>query len=373
MKKTDLQKVINEAIEEVVQEIITAPVDKDPALMTPDEKKQALVNARTQAGTTDQNTPVDLVKREGKLREMARTAIQYKLADDWQEKLNTLKSAYSEKKGKWFDVLVKGIESAEGGKATIGDVARTLNLPQQRLNQFGIEAYNAGVIVPSGMSGRGEMPAQPGEEGGEAESPRIVPQHAKNNPDSEDYEEPRKFLSALADPNSNFEPEDLFIGGDFDDDFENGTLSYDVTDPTSMEPDEEDDIEKQGPTKPGQLSVQDSIILDKYDDLVKSIASLRGTLRQGGKRFGTEPGGIREFDNDNSKSINNQQEILQRKRQELANLLRQHGGMIQKYRDLGKLKSLIKQDDEELPAEFDGVDLDETVKSRLQELAKIKK
>jgi hypothetical protein len=329
-----------------------------------------MLQARTQTGSTDQTEPIDLVKREGKLREMARTAILYKLASDYEEKLAQLKQSYSEKKAKWFDALVQGIKDSEGGMAAVGEIARKLDLPQQRLNQFGIELNRAGIIEPAAMRGK-EL--EPGEDG---EAPRIVPQHAKNDPNSDDYEEPSRSLAALFAPDTKgTEGDDLFVGPDFTDDFENGVLSYDVTDPTSMEPDEDDGLERTSMAKPGGLSIEQSKVLDRYDELVKSIASLRGTLKSNGKRFGTEPGDIRE--QDDSKSVSFQQEILQRKRQELANLIRQYGSLIQKYRDLGKLKSLIKQDDEEIPTEFsngsDEVDLDEVTKDRLKELAKIKK
>jgi len=369
MKREEFKNLVHEAVDEVMKEIITAPVQKDPALMTPDEKKREMMKARQSAGTTDQNVAVDLVKREGKLREMARTAIQYKLKDGWEDKLAQLKQSYSEKKGKWFDVLVQGIAKSEEGKATIKSVADALNLPQQRLNQFGIEAYNAGIIEPAGRTG-GQA-----NDGTDAEDGRIIPFHAKTNPDSDDYEEPSQPLSSLYGDDAKGDNADLlFVGSGPTDDFSDDstdTLPYDVTDYGNTEPEEEDGVEKSSPRQ-GGLSIEDSYILDKYDDLIRSIASLRGTLRNSGRRFGSEP--VREeFAKDSSKSVSYQQEILSRKRQELANLLRQHGGLIQKYRDLGKLKALIKQDDEELPSEFSDIELDEETKNRLQELAKIKK
>jgi hypothetical protein len=369
MKGKALKKIMDEALNEVIKEVVTVPVAKDPALMTPDEKKREMDNVRRKTGSTDPTEPVDFVKKEGKLREMARTAIQYKVVNtpEAQQKLADLKAQYSEAKQKWFDAVTKGIE-ALGGAATIKQVADGLGLPQQRLNQFGIELYNAGIIAPAGMSNR-ELP--PDE--------KIVPQHARNNPDSEDYEDPAPSLTQLFAPDAKgVEGDELFVGPHFKDDFgdpetgEGGdSLAYDVTDPTSMEPDETDDVERSNGSKP-HMSIQDSHVLDAYDDLVRSIATIRSDRRETPGLYRKDGGD--GFGGGGEKAVANLDALLARKRQKLADLLRQSGDLIQKHRDLGRLKAIIKQDNQdELPAEFADLDLDEATKARLMELAKIKK
>jgi hypothetical protein len=45
MKKSDFKKMVHEAVDEVMKEVLTVPVDKDPSLMSPDEKKKSNVTS----------------------------------------------------------------------------------------------------------------------------------------------------------------------------------------------------------------------------------------------------------------------------------------------------------------------------------------
>jgi hypothetical protein len=88
-KLNQLKGIIKEAVSEVLKEVLVAPVDKDPEMMSNDEKKQALQKTKQSAGVSDPDEPIDFIKKEQKtrLREMPRTPILYRLPSDWEDKL----------------------------------------------------------------------------------------------------------------------------------------------------------------------------------------------------------------------------------------------------------------------------------------------
>ena len=156
MKRKELKQIVNEAVKEVF-EALTVQVQKDPALMSSDEKKKAANDAKLKAGISDPNTPVDLIKKEGKgkLREMSRSAILYKLAPDWQEKYaEAAKTSENSRwyespaRKKWMDGIIKYLrtEYDEDGteigpapddkSAAIKTIAKDyFNAPQQMLKR----------------------------------------------------------------------------------------------------------------------------------------------------------------------------------------------------------------------------------------------
>jgi hypothetical protein len=164
MKKTELKKLVNEAVSEVLKEVLTVPTDKDPLAMNPNEKKQVLAKVRLQAGISDPNAPMDLVKKEQKtkLSEMPRTAIMYKLADDWQEKYTNPPSKNdgspsippkwltSPARKRWMEGIIDYLE--QNGEGDITTIAKDyFNVPQPMLADYGRALIAAGVLVPAGM------------------------------------------------------------------------------------------------------------------------------------------------------------------------------------------------------------------------------
>lgn len=406
MKKSEIEKLVSETVQEVLKEVLTQPVQKDPALMSDEEKKQALLVARQKAGSSDPNEPIDLVKNEvigdvspkKKLREMPRTAIMYKLADDYEKKYEEAAVAskhpkwyQSTSRKRWMDGIIDYLKEPEHSAADITTIAKEkFNVPQPMLADYGRELIGAGVLVPVGMKGR--------ELGDDEEVP--VPQFLKKHTDPETGEELSSEPSKLSRWGKTKDPstgkwvdvqtkddsiksaEDLFIGGGFNDDFSDtstDTIPYHVINPDG-EPDEEDGIEKAPITRSGGLTSDDADVLMKFDRLTKDLANIKGNLR----RKINSKGGIDEISDlkvNDAASQRRLHDLYARKREELKDLIRLHGDLIQKYRNIGKMANIIHKsgDDEVADMASDVVDdtdtsapLNESMVQRFQKLANIK-
>jgi hypothetical protein len=342
-KINQLREIVKEAVSEVLSEVLVAPVDKDPEQMTPDEKKQTMQKVQQSAGISDPEEPIDMIKKEQKtrLREMPRTPILYKLAPNWELKFeeapvssSNQKWYSSEARLKWLRGIIDYLkENPEG--ADITRIAKEkFNVPQPMLADYARELIKHGVLVPAGRRGQ-EM--------SDDEVAGIKPQFMRNQ--DPDEEEPAKYLGKIHDP------EDLFIGGQFGDDF--GTEDPETGERTggdsiqysydSHEEPEDDEIEKT--TSTSKLSPEQMDTLMDFDDLVRKIGTVRGNLKKNPKLF---KGGLGEISSDKKDEVHSQRNLIDlyhRLKEQLKNLLNdpQNYKLIQKYR--GDLKQYFKVKD----------------------------
>lgn len=373
MKKSDVQKIITEAVGEVLSELITAPVQKDPATMTPDEKKQALAQSRLKAGITDPNEPIDLVKNEEKvkLKEMPRPAIIYKLADDWESKYQNVNPKWlvSTSRKRWMDGIIDYLKT--NGEGDVTTIAKEyFRVPQPMLADYARELIKTGVLVPKHIRGR------------ETDDKPIVPQFMKTPTDDNGDEIP-SGPTKLANwgkerGNSAKDAEDLFIGGGFDDDFDNASLQYNVTgtDDSGIEP----DVEKTDASHK-ELSKQEMDTLMQYDDLVQTLTKIKAALKKNSNL--KERGGMDELSSETEKdnaSEANLRILYKKKKEELKALLAAYKGLITSHRDVKKNLLSIKTgtEDSDIEKEMEEIDNSQmeenlVLKERFQKLANIKK
>lgn len=389
MKKEDLKNVVQQAVSEVLKEVITAPVQKDPALMSQDEKKQALLKARQQAGISDPTEPIDLIKKEGtqKLREMPRPAILYKLADDWDTKYAAAATNPSSDHPKWYtsasrkrwmDGIIEYL--MEFGEADVTTIAsEKFNVPQPMLSDYQRELSKVGVLVPAGIRGKDTAAAD------------IVPQFMRVKTDDAGNEVPdlpTKLSNWGSTGNAQKDSEDLFIGSGFDDNFGDeetpgDSLAYMMN--KGWEPEDHELGQKDNTSPSGDISSKDMDVLMQYDDLIHKLASIKAAIKKLSSPSGST-GGLNELSGDesaDSASLANLKALYERKKDELKALIAAYKPLITAHRDVAKnlqdIKAGIahKSPDSDVNEEDDlneeEIDEDIVLYERMQKLANIKK
>lgn len=148
MKKSELQELIREAIDEILNE---ETIDvSNPGSLTGPQKQALIQKARNttknpKLGTAD--NPVDFVE-EKKLKEMARQSIVYKLTDDYADKLSELPYVGSDKRMKWVNGIIDYVQ--ENGPSDITTIAREkFNVPQPRISDYARDMIRLGILAPT--------------------------------------------------------------------------------------------------------------------------------------------------------------------------------------------------------------------------------
>jgi len=158
------------------------------------------------------------------LSEMARVAaVAFKLAPDYESKLDTVKIGSAHK------AMIEFLKSKDNEAHTIGDISRAISKDSASINQPYFRQNLVNVIfepVPIG-------PATTKPKVEDENDVFVEPQDVKQG----------KTLDKIIDP------EDMVLGGEIEDDLEAGVLSYGPEDGEEEEP-EAGEIEKAEPTKP---------------------------------------------------------------------------------------------------------------------------
>ena len=143
--RNKLQSLIRKAISEVLNE---TTIDVANPNIT-DQQKQALIQkARAttknpKLGTADE--PVDFVE-EGTINEMA--GANYKLSDNYEEKLSELPYFNSEKRMKWVNGIVDYLN--QEGSSDITKIANEkFNVPQPRIADYARDMIKLGILEPA--------------------------------------------------------------------------------------------------------------------------------------------------------------------------------------------------------------------------------
>jgi hypothetical protein len=168
MKSKELRKIIREAVLEVLNEQATIDVS-NPSILTPAQKQAAIQKARTSTknpkiGTADE--PVEFVE-EGEIKEMARVAKGFRLADP-----NFDASQYAAKRvsGVSMEDIINYFRENPGAEKTQLQAQFNFARPQIA-NALVNGLLDAGVLVKLGRGGEVEAPPAPGEEPAEREEP----------------------------------------------------------------------------------------------------------------------------------------------------------------------------------------------------------
>jgi hypothetical protein len=176
MKKSELQELIREVIDEVINEQATIDVS-NPGSLTGPQKQTLIQRARNNTknpkiGTADE--PVEFVEK--KLKEMARQPIIYKVSDDYADKLSELPYVGSSKRMVWINGIIDYIK--DNGPADITKIAREkFNVPQPRISDYARDMIRLGILAPTtaGVVPQFMKPkAEPGEEVEPEEETGIV-------------------------------------------------------------------------------------------------------------------------------------------------------------------------------------------------------
>lgn len=310
MKLRDLKKTINEAINEA----LTTQTDKTVVNISSQDPQKDM---KIQQAKRDKKS-YQLYEDE-KINEMARTAINYKLTPDYKDKLEALNLGKGEKVKAWYNGTVDYLNQV--GKSDFTTIAlEKFGKTQHKFAEYGRNLIRAGVIEPAGMKGSDE-------------NIKVTPQFQKTD---DELSGPKTM--------SNFNDDDLFIGGGFSDDFETGTLGgEEETEPSPEE------LEPKAPVTKQNMSDEEAEKLMDYLDLKQWLEQVKGTIRS--KKKSSLSGDIRG-------KVTDRDEELEKARERKNNLERKIADLVASS---PYLQRRVKNEDE----------INESAKKRLKKLANI--
>jgi hypothetical protein len=315
MKKSQLQDLIREAINEVLNEEsslqpLQSKADKE-------EKEAALAQiALNQAR---------LKMKENNLDEMARGPISYKLTADYEDKIAELPYADSEKRMKWVNGIIEYVD--EVGAANTTTIAQEkFGVPQPRIADYVRDMIRLGILEP--------------------EQEGVVPQFMRPEDEEEEVE---------AGPEGGIEGE--MSDTDIDATFAKAMKSGD-------EEPEAGEIEIGG-VSGASMSDEDYDAFMQYTDLESRLAKLKSDILKTKRSRGGVAGDIGDT---SSSSIDNMRAIKDKLQKKMDDLLANS-----EYLQKRQLKMTGKEYIKSKPEETEEEPLDEWVKGRMQYYAGIKK
>lgn len=315
MKKSQLQDLIREAINEVLNEEsslqpLQSKADKE-------EKEAALAQiALNQAR---------LKMKENNLDEMARGPISYKLTADYEDKIAELPYADSEKRMKWVNGIIEYVD--EVGAANTTTIAQEkFGVPQPRIADYVRDMIRLGILEP--------------------EQEGVVPQFMRPEDEEEEVE---------AGPEGGIE-------GDMSDTDIDATFAKAMR--SGDEEPEAGEIEIGG-VSGASMSDEDYDAFMQYTDLESRLAKLKSDILKTKRSRGGVAGDIGDT---SSSSIDNMRAIKDKLQKKMDDLLANS-----EYLQKRQLKMTGKEYIKSKPEETEEEPLDEWVKGRMQYYAGIKK
>lgn len=317
MKKSKLQDLIRETIDEILNEETTAIVTtktgtksipfKDEKELDPLKKDSNVSSIETTGGK--------------KLKEMARGPIKYKLSNDYANKISELPYVDSDKRMKWVNGIISYI--TDNGASDATTIAREkFNAPQPRIADYVRDMIRLGILTP--------------------EQEGVVPQFMRPD-DEEGGNEPAGV-------------EDMFVG-----DKENPLSMYFDDEESSTE--EEPDITPEpSNVSAASMSDEDYEAFMQYTDLESRLAKLKSDILKI-KRSRNTPSDLADQPSNEVERLNVLKNRLQQKMSDLlsnSEYLRKRQAKM-----TGKPIEEPKTDDEET--------LEEWMKGKMQYYAGIKK
>jgi len=266
MKKSELQELIREVVDEVINEQATIDVS-NPGSLTGPQKQTLIQRARNNTknpkiGTADE--PVEFVEK--KLKEMARQPIIYKLTDDYADKLSELSYIGSSKRMAWVNGIIEYIK--DNGPSDITKIAREkFNVPQPRISDYARDMIRLGILAPTTAG--------------------VVPQFMKPKPEPGEEVEPEEETGIVSGDLSDEEIEASFAKA----------KAAGEEEPTGIE-------KTSAPTSASELSDEDYSDFMKYTDLMDRLNSVKGDLnRMKRSRFMAGGGDIKDKPSDEEKRL----------------------------------------------------------------------
>jgi hypothetical protein len=177
MKKSELQELIREVIDEVMNEATQSTTidfkdkNRGDKILDIDPSDAPTINKLK----IDPNV-ASVTMGTKKLKEMARQPIIYKVSDDYADKLSELPYVGSSKRMVWVNGIIDYIK--DNGPADITKIAREkFNVPQPRISDYARDMIRLGILAPTtaGVVPQFMKPkAEPGEEVEPEEETGIV-------------------------------------------------------------------------------------------------------------------------------------------------------------------------------------------------------
>jgi hypothetical protein len=320
MKKSQLQDLIREAIDEVLNE--ESPSEKDAK-----QKKLAAIDAEIKALNVKKGNLASGREEvaESKLDEMARGPISYKLTADYEDKIAELPYADSEKRMKWVNGIIDYVD--EVGAANTTTIAQEkFGVPQPRIADYVRDMIRLGILEP--------------------EQEGVVPQFMRPEDEEEEVE---------AGPEGGIEGE--MSDTDIDATFAKAMKSGD-------EEPEAGEIET-GNVTAASMSDEDYEAFMQYTDLEGRLAKLKSDILKTKRSRGGVAGDIGDT---SSSSIDNMRAIKDKLQKKMDDLLANS-----EYLQKRQLKMTGKEYIKSKPEETEEEPLDEWMKGRMQYYAGIKK
>jgi hypothetical protein len=323
MKKSQLQELIREAIDEVLAEKKTA------IITTVTGTKSIPFDDEKELEPLKKDSNVKSIEDTGgnKIKEMARGPISYKLTDNYEDKIAELPYINSEKRMRWVNGIIDYVD--EVGAADTTTIAQEkFGVPQPRIADYVRDMIRLGILEP--------------------EQEGVTPQFMRQN-DDEDGDDARD------------EPEFMDPEGGIAGDMSDEEVDAGFPNPmgTEEEPEIGGNIEKVGKSS-SNLSPAEIDILLLHGDLLKSIAAIKSDLNKGSRNRNV--GGIAgDISGDRGMTnLDNLRRIKAKKEQQLKDLVANNPWLN---------RFVVNNDSKNNPPE----ELDEWTISRMQYYAGIKK
>jgi hypothetical protein len=324
MKKSQLQKLIREAIDEVLNE--ESPSEKDAK-----QKELAAIDAKIKALNVKKSDVASGREEvaEGEIDEMSRGPIKYKLTAGYEDKIAELPYANSEKRMKWVNGIVDYVDEM-GAAATTTIAQEKFGVPQPRIADYVRDMIRLGILEP--------------------EQEGVVPQFMRQTDDGDDARDEPEFM----DPEGG-------IAGDMSD--EEVDAGFPDLRGGEEEP-EAGEIEK-GNVSAASMSDEDYEAFMQYTDLEGRLAKLKSDILKTKRSRGGVAGDIGDGPSSSLDSMRALKDKLQKKMNDLL----ANSEYLQKRQAKITGKEYIKPEPEETEEE----PLDEWTKNRMQYYAGIKK
>jgi hypothetical protein len=239
MKKTELRDLIRKNINEVLKE-------EDTAFVTTRKGTTKAISYKNRSELNPLRTDSDITSVETdkgeRLKEMARTGINYTLTPDWEEKLKQMPQYGREKPMKWIQGIIDYIK--EKGPSTIPTIAKEkFGKTQLAIADYYRAMIKSGVLTP--------------------EDEKVIPQFQR-----EPVEKDKSTRDA----------EDYFVGSGIEfGEEEPETPTEEPEVPAKPSP---EDLEKMEPAdvSPTSMSEEDYQAWIKYDELKQRLAATKSNL-----------------------------------------------------------------------------------------------
>jgi len=327
MKKSQLQELIREAINEVITE-------KGPGLYklknTADSTKglPAVIDPSDETEDSPAFKSKYVKVSEGEIDEMSRGPIKYKLTADYEDKIAELPYANSEKRMKWVNGIVDYVDEM-GAAATTTIAQEKFGVPQPRIADYVRDMIRLGILEP--------------------EQEGVVPQFMRQTDDGDDARDEPEFM----------DPEGGIAGDMSDEEVDAG-----FPDLRGGEEEPEAGEIETGSVSAASMSDDDYEAFMQYTDLEGRLAKLKSDILKTKRSRGGVAGDIGD---QSSSSLDNMRALKDKLQKKMDDLLASSEYLQKRQAKMtGKKYEPETTSDEVEP-------LDEWTKSKLQYYAGIKK